>query len=139
LSVFLENVSILSMLKCHDAAPDQMDGKDVKRWRESQGLQSKQLAQILGVHPVTVTLSEKRGPSRFVEVLMRQLIANVASGEVSLAEYVGDNPPKIKKRGRPRRRGRPRKYPKGSKRRGKPGRPRKPGRPKGKRNPQKNL
>ena len=117
-----------------------MDGKDIKRWRESQGLQSKDLAKLLGVHPVTVSRSERRGPGRLLAVLIGQLMEKVASGTISLTSYISEVRSKPRKKlGRPRRRGRPRIYPKGSKRRGKPGRPRKPGRPKGSRSPQKNA
>lgn len=103
----------------------QMTGDELRRWRQERGLLAKEVAKAIGVSPVTISRSEKNGPSRFIETLVMNLV-NPAG---KLVQRVRHEVVRRPKRGRPKKRGRPRKHAKGWRRRPRPGRPRRIGRP----------
>lgn len=102
-----------------------MTGDELRRWREERGLLAKEVANSIGVHPVTISRAEKYGPSRLIETLVMGLV-NPAGKLVARVRHEVTKRPK---RGRPKKLGRPRKHAKGWRGRPRPGRPRKRGRP----------
>jgi transcriptional regulator with XRE-family HTH domain len=92
---------ILSILQAR-----KMTGEQLKNLRRTLGLTQKELAEILGVTPLTIIRSEKSGPSRMVQSFIDRALR---AGDLGLsvvrepvAEY-GKNVPK-KPAKRPRKR-----------------------------------
>ena len=89
---------ILAILRARE-----MTGEQLKNLRKSLGLTQRELAEILGVTPLTVIRSEKHGPSRMVQSFIDRALRAGELGLPALREPSSEYGKKPSKRPRKKR------------------------------------